>query len=139
MSTQPELLDFDLGTGVLTGQVLEGLYAVAHTFFDMDRIQEATKAFRVMVRFAPTDERSWLGLGQCHDRLGQGDIACELYGAGSVVCSPSPRLLLALARSKRELGDASAADDHFEQALGLCESIEDEALEQLVRREWGLQ
>lgn len=119
-------------------QALEALYAAAFMFLDVDRVQDATRAFRVMVRFAPTDERAWLGLGACHERRDETDIAAELYGAGSVVASPpSPRCLLALARVERARGAESAAEEYVDEALALAESLEDEELIVLVRAERG--
>ena len=121
-----------------TGRALEALYGVAYSFLDREQIEEAVRAFRVMVRFAPTDERGWLGLGLCHESIGQTDIASELYGAGSLVSDPrSARCLVALARVLRQSGDdASAADEPIEHALALCEKNDDDVLGDSIRSEW---
>ena len=119
-------------------QALEALYAAAFMFLEVDRVEDATRAFRVMVRFAPTDERAWLGLGACHERREEADIAAELYGAGSVVASPpSPRCLLALARLERTRGAEAVAEEHVDEALAIAELLEDEDLVVLVRAERG--
>ncbi len=119
------------------GRTLEALYAVAYTFLENERTEDATKAFRVMVRVAPTDERAWLGLGACHEKLGQEGIASELYGAGSLVTQPkSARCLVALARILRQAGDDVSADEHIEHALALCDTNDDDALGLSIRREW---
>lgn len=121
----------------LNGPALEAIYAVAYGFLDIERVDDALRAFRVMVRFAPTDERGWLGLGACHERLGQEDISSELYGAGSVVAEPpSPRCLVALARIAREAGERVAALEHIERALSLCDAVGDDSLAEAIRQEW---
>ena len=79
---------------------IDSLYSVAYAFLEADRIRDATNAFRVMVRFAPLDERAWLGLGECHERVGELEIASELYGAGATV-NPSRNSPEAPPRRKR--------------------------------------
>ena len=122
---------------LFTGRTLEALYAAAYSFLELERTEDAIKAFRVMVRFAPTDERAWLGLGACHEKFGQEDIASELYGVGSLVAEPkSPRCLVALARILRDCGDGASADEHIAHALALCETNDDDVLAQSIRDEW---
>jgi Flp pilus assembly protein TadD len=136
MQTDISLDTFD--TSTLTGRPLEALYAVAYSFLEIERLEDAVKAFRVMIRFAPTDERGWLGLGSCHQRLGQDAIASELYGAGSLVAEPaSARCLIALARVLRDNGDGSSAEEHAAHALALCGADDDDALARAIREEWG--
>jgi len=48
---------------------LEAVYAAGHWLLSCERIAEAAVAFCFMLRAAPTDERGWLGLGQCHERI----------------------------------------------------------------------
>jgi Flp pilus assembly protein TadD len=106
--------------GFLDGRAREALYAFGFAMLESERLDDAVKAFRVFVRFAPTDERAWLGLGACHERLDQPDIAAELYGAGTVTATPpSARCHLALARIMRDQGDRSAAREHVDQAEAL--------------------
>lgn len=134
MNTSDHFLD--LAVTPPSARALDALYAAAFMFLDADRVEDATKAFRVMVRFAPLDERAWLGLGACHERRDEHDIAAELYGAGSVVASPpSPRCLLALARIERTRGDGASADDHVEDAVALAQSLDDQALIELASSE----
>lgn len=115
---------------------IDSLYSVAYAFLEADRIRDATNAFRVMVRFAPLDERAWLGLGECHERVGELEIASELYGAGATVTSPpSARCLVALARLARRSGELDAAEEHYESALSLAEATGDDALTELLRTE----
>jgi Tfp pilus assembly protein PilF len=115
---------------------IESLYSVAYAFLEGDRLRDAANAFRVMVRFAPLDERAWLGLGECHEKAGENDIASELYGAGAAVASPpSARCLIALARICRRNGDSDAAEEHYEAAAVIAEDHEDDELLALVRAE----
>lgn len=126
----------DISRPTPSPRALEALYAAAFMFLDADRVEDATNAFRVMVRLAPTDERAWLGLGACHERRDEEDIAAELYGAGSLVASPpSPRCLLALARLERARGDGHLADEHVTDAHALAHSLEDAELIELVALE----
>ncbi len=131
-------INFD-ASAVLTGRPLEAVYAFAWTLLDGHRLLDATKAFRVLVRYAPSDERSWLGLGACHEELGQDDIARELYGAGSLVSSPrSVRCLLAAARLQRRCGERATSDDLIAEAWSLADDLEDDDLRALVERERGV-
>ena len=134
MNTLTQSLDLERTSP--SPQALEALYSAAFMFLDADRVEDATRAFRVMVRFAPTDERAWLGLGACHERRDEDDIAAELYGAGSVVASPpSPRCFVALARIERARGESEAADEHLGEALVLAEALDDDDLIKLVALE----
>jgi len=87
---------------------LEAIYATGHWLLASERIEEAARVFRLMLRAAPRDERGWLGLGECHERIEQPRIAAELYGAGSVVAgdhgTTSVRCLVARARALSKLG-----------------------------------
>ena len=107
---------------------VEAIYATGHWLLERDRSEDAAKVFRVMLHAAPGDERGWLGLGECHERIGQLRIALELYGAGSVAAGPSPRCHLARVRTLRAL-DAAARDA---ERLGDSELV---ALVEQVARE----
>lgn len=118
---------------------VEAIYAVGHWLLGRERAADAAKVFRVMLRAAPRDERGWLGLGQCHERIDQLRVAAELYGAGSVIAggprSVSVRCLVARARVLAILG----RDDDVEGSLALAERAAadsaDEVLQSLVARE----
>lgn len=106
----------------LAPRALDALYALGHMMVDAARWQDSAKIFRVMLRLSPEDERPWLGLGHCHEQLGEEEIAAEIYGAGAAVLGErSPRCLLALARVKRRLGDMVAFDD----CISMCAAIVD--------------
>jgi thioredoxin-like negative regulator of GroEL len=117
---------------------VEAIYATAHWLLARERAADAAKVFRVMLRVAPRDERAWLGLGECHERIDQLRIAAELYGAGSVIAggarSVSVRCLLARARMMSKLGrsadiewtldtaERAAADQQDDQLIALVAS-----------------
>jgi hypothetical protein len=89
-------------------QAIEAIYAAAHWLLTRERARDAAKVFRFLLQLAPRDERGWLGLGECHERIEQPRIAAELYGAGSVIAgrpgSVSVRCLIARARMMAKLG-----------------------------------
>jgi hypothetical protein len=100
---------------------VEAIYATGHWLLSRERISDAAGVFRFMLRVAPRDERAWLGLGECHERISQPLVALELYGAGSVVAGDrgagSVRCLLARARAlSATCRDADAALDAAEEA-----------------------
>jgi len=74
------------------------------------RYADAAEVFRVMLQIAPTDERGWLALGDCHEKIGQKRIAFEIYGAGSVAAQPAPRCLIARFRILYDAGRFTDAD-----------------------------
>lgn len=101
-------------------RALAALYAIGYALADGGRWQDAAKVFRVMLRLYSEDERPWLGLGHCHEQLGEDDIASEIYGAGAaVLMDRSPRCFLALGRLRRRLQDHDLADE----CLAMCSSI----------------
>jgi hypothetical protein len=106
---------------------VEAIYATAHWLLARERPADAAKVFRVMLQVAPRDERGWLGLGECHERIDQVRIAAELYGAGSVIAggarSVSVRCLLARARMMSRLG-------RCEEIEWILDTAEQAALEQ---------
>jgi Tfp pilus assembly protein PilF len=105
------------------GRARDAIYAFAFAMLRSEQLDPAVKAFRVLVRFAPTDERAWLGLAACHEKRGEPDVAEELYGAGAIVASPpSARCHLALARIVRARGEGDLAREHLETACGLVDS-----------------
>jgi tetratricopeptide (TPR) repeat protein len=114
---------------------VEAIYAAAHWLLEQELTDKAAKVFRVMLHAAPGDERGWLGLGQCHERIGQHRIALELYGAGSVAAAPSPRCEIARGRALRTLERDDEALDAFERAMVLADARDDEELFAMARAE----
>jgi hypothetical protein len=109
-----------------------GVWLLAH-----ERVQDAARIFRKLLLAAPSDERGWLGLGECHERIEQPRIAAELYGAGSVVAGAggarSVRCLLARARVLAGLG--LDADRELEAAERWADVQGDDELSRLVAGE----
>jgi hypothetical protein len=119
---------------------IDAIYATGHWLLGRDRTAEAAKLFRTMILAAPRDERGWLGLGECHERIRQPRIAAELYGAGSVVAGPtesipSVRCLLARARALVALDRESDAAQAVHEAAQAAEAEGNEELEALVASE----
>lgn len=114
---------------------VEALYATGHWLLAQERCADASVVFRALVVAAPTDERGWLALGTCHERIGQLRIAAELFALGSVVAAPGIRCTIALARALRELGHACEADDAFDSAIRLAKDHDESGLAQLAEIE----
>ncbi len=114
---------------------IELLYSTAHYLHERGRYADAADVFRLMLGFAPTDERTWLGLGECHERIDQLQIALELYSAGSVVAHPAGRCLLARGRLLKRLAQPAEATDTLEAAARLAEQIGDEELMRTIEHE----
>jgi hypothetical protein len=116
-------------------RTIEAIYATAHWLLGEDRPDEAARVLHVMLKFRPHDERGWLALGACHERLAQPRTALELYGTGTVAAAPSPRLLVARSRVLRTLGRDGDADAALDEAARAAELVGDEPLMQLIDAE----
>jgi hypothetical protein len=116
-------------------RAIEAIYATAFWLLGEERPVDAARVLHVMLKLRPHDERGWLALGECHERLRQPRTALELYGAGSVAAGPSPRLLLARARVLRALGRDGDADGALEEAARAADLIGDDSLIHLVDAE----
>src|ERR1700730_8453661 len=118
---------------------VEAIYATAHWLRARERAADSAKVFRVMLQIAPRDERGWLGLGECHERIDQLRIAAELYGAGSVIAgggrSVSVRCLLARARMMSRLGRSAEIEWILDTAERAALEQADEELMHLVASE----
>ncbi len=116
---------------------VEAIYAAGHWLLVRERVAEAAKVFRLLLRAAPKDERGWLGLGECHERVTQPRVAIELYGAGSIAAgrngSTSVRCLLARARAQFKLG--TDAGETLAAASTAAAEQDDEELMALVAHE----
>jgi hypothetical protein len=120
-------------------RAVEAVYATAHWLLARERARDAAKVFRFMLQMAPRDERGWLGLGECHERIEQPRIAAELYGAGSVIAARpgcvSVRCLLARARTMAKLGRANDVEWTLNAAERAAAEQADEQLVELVAAE----
>jgi hypothetical protein len=114
---------------------IEALYATAHWLLSEERPADASCVLRAMALVAPTDERSWLALGACHEALGQPEVALQMYGTGRVLARPSVRCDLARARVLRMEGRGHEADLAVESAIEAAEAANDDALLELVLTE----
>jgi predicted Zn-dependent protease len=117
----------------------DAVYATAHWLLSRERATDAARVFRVMIQIAPHDERGWLGLGECHERIGQMRVAAELYGAASVVTggvrSASVRCLVARARAMSKLGREHDVVRMLDDAERAAAEQGDESLIELVSNE----
>ena len=113
---------------------LDALYATAYALVQAQRFADAACVFRAMLKAAPTDERAWVGLGECHERVGQPHLALEIFGAGSLAARPSVRCTLARARVLRALGQSATLEETLEEARTLAALIESDELRRLVEQ-----
>lgn len=107
---------------------IESLYALGHWLITQDRYPDAATVLRLMLRAAPTDERGWLALGLCHERLGQHEVALEIYGGGAVAGEPSALCHLARFRTLWEVDRMQEADEAIEIAREIAETQDDSDL-----------
>ena len=108
------------------------LYAAGHYMLERDRIDDAAVLFRTMLLADAEDERGWLALGTCHERLEQDAMAEELYSAGAQIARSRVRCLVAVARLFKRVGD-NRADEALDAALDLAATDEEQELVELER------
>lgn len=115
-------------------EACNALYAAGHHLLERERVDDAAVLFRTMLLADATDERGWLALGFCHERLEQDAMAEELYGAGAQIARSPVRCLLAASRLFRRLDD-DRADEALEAAAEIAATDEDHELVQNERPE----
>lgn len=113
---------------------VESLYATGKWFLDDGCTDKAMDVFRVLLIIASTDERGWLGIGACHDALGQASTALDLYTLGAEAAK-SARCHVARARALRALSRDDEADAALEEAEALLDGDDDDDLRRLVECE----
>ena len=111
------------------------LYAQGLQMHGEERYADAAAVFRLMLRVAPTDERGWVALGDCHQRVGQNQVALELYGAGMIAAEPAPLCAIARFRTLWDLERTVEADEAFEEAQRLLDEGSDSSLVDRLARE----
>jgi tetratricopeptide (TPR) repeat protein len=116
-------------------ETVEKLYGLGHWLLSQERYADAALAFRTMLRSAPTDERSWLALGSCHEQIGQLRIALELYSAGTALVPTSVRCQIARARLLCRLNRALEADEALDKASEVASDVADDELVRFVDAE----
>jgi tetratricopeptide (TPR) repeat protein len=111
-----------------SGPRLEALYALAYRKLNEHNHADAGALLRLMLHVAPGDERAWLALGLCHERLGQLKLASELYAAGAMAARPSGRCALACARVLDRQGQSDSASELYVHAVEAFEATADHEL-----------
>src|SRR6478609_10480756 len=107
---------------------IEKLYSVGFWLHARERYADAALAFRTMLRTAPTDERGWLALGACHEKIEQPRVALQLYDWGAKVARDSTRCHLARARLFAQLDRVLDATEAADAALRVAEEKGDDEL-----------
>jgi hypothetical protein len=115
-------------------QAIEAMYATAHWLASQRRWHDASDVFRAMAFFAPSDERGWLGLGLCHESLGHGFLALQMYGVGFAM-TRSVRCEIARARALRQAGRDDEAEVALERAAAAADEHDNDDERTLVRIE----
>jgi cytochrome c-type biogenesis protein CcmH/NrfG len=113
-------------------EACESLYAVGHSLLEKGRVDDASVLFRTMLVANAKDERGWLALGTCHERVNQAVMAEELYAAGAHIAEQKTRCLLALARLFAQQNDGRA-EGLLEQAERFARTDEELALVEAER------
>src|SRR5882762_2246050 len=116
-------------------QAVETLYTTGFALHAQERYRDAAQVFQIMLRAAPTDERGWLALADCHEKLGQHYIALELFSAGTVAAEPAPRCMLSRFRLLHDLNRLQEADQAYDAALEMAAAAEDDDLTKLIQNE----
>lgn len=114
---------------------IESLYAAGHWLFEQQRYADAASIFRTMALAAPSDERAWLALGACHERIGQTSVAEALYRSGVALAKAPVRCALARARLLKTLGRDDDAEAALERAAAIADGANDEDAAALVLAE----
>jgi tetratricopeptide (TPR) repeat protein len=114
-------------------RAIEILYGTGFDLHSRQRYRDAAQVFQVMLQAAPTDERGWLALADCHEKLGQRYIALELISAGTIAAEPAPRCMLSRFRLLYDLDRPEEADEAYAAALDLATNDED--LTHLIQNE----
>jgi len=113
---------------------VEPIYATGRWLVDEGRHEDAMHVFRALMMAAPADERAWLGLGICHESVGQARTAIALYAMGAQV-GASVRCHVARARALRSIDDAEGAKAALDDASSLAEGLHDDDVEALLEAE----
>ncbi len=108
-------------------EACDALYAAGHYMLGRDRIDDAAALFRTILLADARDERGWLALGACHERVEQYGMAEELYSAGAQIARSPVRCLIAVARLFRRVGD-ERADECLDAAADLEVTDEEQEL-----------
>ncbi len=114
---------------------IEALYATGFALLSEERFSDAAAVFRILLKVAPREERSWLALGECHEQAGHFEVALELYSAGTLIAGKAPRCMLGRSRLLRQLDRVDESDTALEAATELAEESGDEHVLAWIRDE----
>jgi tetratricopeptide (TPR) repeat protein len=118
---------------------LEALYSTAHWLMAQNRYRDAIPVFRTMMVVEPRDERGWLGLGTCHESVGESNQALAIFDLAPHACGAQAiRCTVARARLLRETGALDEARDAYRAALSRAEELGDDDLSEMIVQEMGL-
>lgn len=119
-------------------QTLEALYAAGHWLVEQERHREAISLFRTMLLVDARDERGWLALATCHEKLDEPEKAMALCHLAQSACNgKAVRCTIARARLHNALGDRQEALEAYCDAARIAESMNDDELTALILREGG--
>ncbi len=118
-------------------RAVDGLYACGHALLTDGRYADAACVFRALAAAAPEEERGWLGLGACHEAVGQHTVAIELYATAEKLVPSPVRTAIAHARALRVIGSDHIADGMLDVAAD--HAVGDSELETLVCTERSFQ
>lgn len=113
----------------------EAVYALGFQMLERERWADGADVFRAMMMAFPSDERAWLGLGRCHEQLGQVPVAINLYALACAAVRDTVRCRLALARALRHSGRDDESDEALDSAEAAAERVDDPHLHALVVHE----
>lgn len=116
-------------------RAIETLYGLGHELLGQRRPSDAVHVFRTMLTGAPRDERSWLGLGLCHEQHGEDAIAKRLYALAESAVPRSFRCPLARARLLRRQGFEELAERSYDLAEQRALALEQEEIAAAIAQE----
>ena len=120
-------------------QTLDALYAVGHRLVALDRARDAISLFRTMLLVDARDERGWLALATCHEKLDEPEKAIALCLLASSACDDKAvRCAVARARLLLTLGEAEESRTAYADAARMAESLADDEMVALIALEGGL-
>jgi len=119
-----------------TGPTLEALYAAGHWLIEQDRPRQAISLFRTMLLVDPRDERGWLALATCHEKLDEPEKAIALCQLALDACDgKAVRCTIARARLHKARGERDDALAAYDEAARIAESLDDRDLTALIASE----